>query len=82
MNSHSSLTDAQNKTLGKRKRESAPTTTAQLLLAPPPGALTLLQFTFQEDSVEDGRIHFDSEFTKRLITDSLGLPGRLTTALR
>lgn len=76
------LPGPQMRALGKRKRENAPTTSAQPLLAPPQGALTLLQFNIEENSVEDGRIHFDREFIKQVVTDSLGLSGRLKTALR
>ncbi|KAL4519634.1 hypothetical protein Ndes2526B_g01786 [Nannochloris sp. 'desiccata'] len=75
------LPGPQMRALGKRKRENAPTTSAQPLLAPPQGALTLLQFNIEENSVEDGRIHFDREFIKQVVTDSLGLSGRLKTAL-
>ena len=68
--------------LGKRKREDAVQSTAALLEVPPLGSLKVLQCTLEEGNVDDGRIYFDGEFTKKLVSETLGLPSRIKTALR
>jgi hypothetical protein len=67
--------------LSKRKREQTQASTF-LPIAPPPGSLLQLELTISDSTIEDGRIHVDQTFTKKLVTECLGLPSRIKTALR
>lgn len=71
-----------NQGLGKRKRDDAATPLPLTLIAPAPGSLIRLSCCIKDGTVEDNRIHFDPDFTKKLVMDVFDFPSGFRNALR
>jgi hypothetical protein len=82
MASDITLTSFKKRGIGKRPREDADPATQKAELLAPRGSQLLLRCLIEEDSVGEGRIHFDKTFTKQLVTDTLGLPSPVKAPLR